>query len=431
MPPRTTYSASQSASHAPLSEAMLGKLAAPKKGELRLYDSKVPGLLLRWRAGASAPRWYLLKRVRERTVQSVLGELSSWPAVSVVNARALATKALADLANGISPSDVRAKTRKDKADKAAMVLPMSEVWKRHKAKLLEGERGAEHIREMQLLAEQSEAAGVEDLRHPGIAAKAEAWLMKQDLAPSTRRRRRGFFKDLGNTAQRWWMLADNPFSALELSTPDAVPDIELFSLAECCDLVSDAGLKHAWGALGAVLLYHGLRLQEGVWMHEERIDADAGVLRVTPPTAAERKLGYRVKRNKAREVPLQEEWLELRKKLPKQKDGYLFPEEFRTLNRKTHWRHFRTWCKSVGIDPGPRSPHTLRHQRATVGLASREGDMRIQLSLGHAGAAMTKHYAQKAMRWTRAVGHWHGVMRFRDPVEVAKLMPIDERAQGH
>jgi integrase len=316
---------------------------------------------------------------------------------------------------------VRATTRKAKADKAAQVLPMSEVWKRHHAMLLERGRGAEHIREIQLLAGQSAEAGVDDLRHPGVAAKAEAWLMKQDLAPSTRRRRRGHFKDLGNTARRWWKLNENPFSALELTKPD-VTDIELFTLPECCALVSDAGLRDLWGHLGALLLYHGLRLQEGVWMHDERVDADAGVLRVTPPTPAEWEMGYRVKRNKAREVPLQDEWLKLRGKLPKQKDGYLFPVEFRTLNRKTHWRRFREWCKSVGVEPGTRHPHTLRHQRATVGLASGEGDMRLQLSLGHAGQSMTVHYAKKAMRWKKALGHWHGVMRFRDPVEVAKIL---------
>jgi integrase len=107
--------------------------------------------------------------------------------------------------------------------------------------------------------------------------------------------------------------------------------------------------------------------------------------------------------------------------LPKQEDGYLFPASFREVNRKTHWTNFRSWCKSVGIDPGTRHPHSLRHMRATVGLASNEGELRLQLSLGHAGAEMTKHYAQQAMRLKKALGHWGGVMRFRDPVEVARL----------
>jgi integrase len=425
-----TPSVSQVVSHREVreTEALIKKLTAPTHGELRLFDKKVPYLLLRWRAKSkptkteTKPRWYICKRIRGRLVQSVLGELSTWPEVSLELARELATAALADLAKGVSPSDVRASARKAKADKAAEVIPMGEVWKRHKAILVERERCPEHIREMQLLAEQSEKAGVDDLRCPDIAARAETWLMKQKLAPSTRRRRRGFFKDMGDTARRWWKLDDNPFSALEVSAPDTVPDIELFSLPQCCALVSDEGLADPWGQMGALLLYHGLRLQEGLWMHDERIDEAAGVLRVTPPTAAERKQGHRVKRNKAREVPLQAEWLELRKRLPKQADGYLFPIEFRKLNRKTHWRYFHAWCKSVGIDAGSRSPHTLRHQRATVGLASNEGELRLQLALGHAGAAMTKHYAQKAMRWKKAIGHWHGVMRFRDPAEFALIL---------
>ena len=434
MQPKTTDSASHGASHGEpdprqksvrvsISEAILGRLTAPTKGELRLYDDRVPGLMLRWRAGAASPRWYLLKRVRDRTVQSVLGELSTWPAVSVVKARALATKALADLASGISPSDTRRANRQAKADKAAQVLPLLDVWARHHAILVARNRCAEYIREFQLLAEQSAAAGVDDLRHPGIAARAEAWLMAQDLAQSTRRRRRGFFKDMGSTAKLWWKLSDNPFSALEMTKP-VVASKELFTLPECVALVSDKGLEHRWGHLGALILYHGLRLLEGVWMHRDRIDPDVGVLYVSPPNAQEHALGYRVKGNKTREVPLQAEWLEIWKRMPAERDGFLFPPEFRTRSRRWHWDRFHGWCRSVGIEPGSKHPHTLRHQRATMGLASGEGELRLQLALGHAGQVMTAHYSQQAMRWRKALGHWRGHLLLRDPVEIAKLVPV-------
>ena len=409
-----------------ITEAMLRKLAAPSKGELRLHDKKVPGLMLRWRAGGTA-RWYLYKRVRDRMVQSALGELSSWPAISVETARESATRALADLGKGIAPSDTRKATRQEKADKAAQVVPLSEVWKLHKKDLLADKRCAEHIREMELLAINAEAAGINDLRHPSVATRAENWLSGLGLAPSTTRRRRGFFKSLGDTAQRWWKLQSNPFAALKLAKAGTLADIELFTMPECFALMSDEGMHHKWGALGAVLLYHGLRLQEGVWLHWDRIDTERELLRITPPTSAEWELGYRVKRNKSREVTLQEECLKIMEALPKQDDGYLFPAEFRTLNRKIHWRNFHAWCKSVGVDPGTKHPHTLRHQRATVGLASNEGEMRLQLSLGHAGAAMTVHYAQQANRLKKALGHWHGVMRFRDPAEISRLTPATKQ----
>ena len=424
MPPKTTNSVAHGVAHGQnhvsLSEAYIGKLAAPTSGELKIYDTKVAGLLLRWRAGGTSPRWYLQKRVRDRVVRSALGELSSWPAVSVVSARTMATHALANLATGVSPSDVRKKARQDKADKEAQVLPMLDVWKRHSAILTERGRTPGHIREIELLATQSAAAGVDDLRHPGVAAKAEDWLMKQDIAPATRRRRRGHFKDLGSTAKIWWKLSENPFAAIEMTKP-IVADVELFTLDECFSLMSDDGLKHVWGPMGALLMYHGFRLLEGLWMHWDRIDPAVGVLRVSPPTSAERKLGYRVKGNKAREIPLQMECLRILENLPRHADGYVFPLEFRQWTRKWHWQRFKDWCRSVGIDPGERHPHTLRHQRATIGLASNEGELRLQLGLGHAGSIMTAHYAKKAMRWKKALGHWQGTMRFRDPVEVARL----------
>jgi len=109
------------------------------------------------------------------------------------------------------------------------------------------------------------------------------------------------------------------------------------------------------------------------------------------------------------------------KGLPKHSDGYLFPLAFRSLHRKRHWHSFHAWVRSVGIDCGTRHPHTLRHQRATAGLASNEGELRLQLGLGHAGAEMTAHYSQKAMRWKKAIGHWRGIMQWRNPVEIAKL----------
>jgi integrase len=408
---------------------MLGKLTAPESGELRLYDTKVPGLLLRWRKGAPSPRWYILKRVRDRTVQSALGELSSWPAVPVVKARELATRALAELASGKSPADIRTEAKQARAAKKTAMVPMLEVWKRHKAILEERGRTDGHIREIQLLAEQSAAAGVDDFRRPDIAARAEKWLMGQDIAQATRRRRRGHFKDLGTTAMRWWGLTVNPFAPLEMTKP-VVADVELFTLPECIALVSDEGLKHEWGMLGALLLYHGLRLREGIWLHRDHIDEVSGVFHVVPPTAKERAAGHAVKRNKTREVPLQEEFAPLLKRLTDQSDGYLFPAEFRIRSRKWHWDRFHGWCRSVGIESGTRHPHTLRHQRATVGLASNEGELRLQLALGHAGAIMTAHYAQKAMRWRKAVGHWRGVIKFRDPAEVAKLVPASGAEQA-
>jgi hypothetical protein len=287
-----------------LTEAMLEKLTAPGKGkEIRLHDKKKPGLMLRWRDGGKK-RWYLFQRVGARMVQQPLGHLNSWPAIPVETAREMATQALAKLGDGISPADEREAARKEKADKAAQVVPLSEVWKLHEKKLNEKKRCAEHIREMALLVTSAAAAGIVDLRHPGIAAKAENWLDSLGLAPSTIRRRRGFFKSLGGTAKKHWpSLASNPFDAWEF-TADTTPPIELFTLPECSALVSDKGIRHPWGPLGAVLLYHGLRLKEGVWLHWDRIDPEVGVLRVTPPTADERKLGHRVKRNKSREVPL-------------------------------------------------------------------------------------------------------------------------------
>lgn len=427
-------SASHSASHGALdsekgplrlalTEARLKLLEPPASGELRVYDTKQPGLLLRWRAGGKA-RWYISKRVRDRMVNSSLGELSSWPDVSVESARSAAVSALNDLGRGESPADTRKKVRAVRAAEAGKVLRTSDVLKRHLQSMADKARTVEHIADFTNVVGGAIAAGIVDLLDPKAAAKAADWLDGRDLSPATKKRNRGHLRALGRTATRWWpsMMTRNPFEPLEAGPPP-LEEPPVFSPVECMKLVTDKALSHPWGHIGALLLYGGLRLSEGLWMHWERVDINGGFMSVTPPRPEERANGYKVKRNKPRTVPIHPELANVLRALRKAepKAGYLFDEALRHKHRAEHRRYFHAWVKAQGFDYGERHPHSLRHSRAYLGLAAGENDLTLQLALGHSGAAMTSWYAQQAMRYKMKLKGWGGVLKLRDPAEVKRL----------
>jgi integrase len=401
-------------------EALLRRLSAPAEGESRWYDTKQPGLLLRWRARAAHPRWYVFARVNGKQVQCPLGDISAWPMVSVEVAREAGKRAIARLVDGVSPADDRRTRKQERAQAEAMRIPVADVLDRHLAELTSKRRAACHRVEIARVIRAGIAAGITDFAHPDLVGKVESHVAGLGLAYSTARRYLGHFKDLAQTAADWRDLPASPLRKLKLPAQQAEA-ASLFSLPECFALCDDKALEHRWGIPGAILLYHGFRLGEMIWLHWDRIDIDAGIIRIAAPTDAERAQGYFVKRDKSREVPLQEECIPLLNRLPKHDDGYLFPEDFRTLHRASHLRMFHAWCKAAGVDSTNKSPHTLRHQRATTGLAANEGELRLRLAMGHAGDAMTLHYSQQAMRWKKTLGKWQGIMHWRDPEERARI----------
>lgn len=395
-----------------LSEAYLKKRTAPTSGEVRIYDSETPGLLLRWRA-AGAPRWYLLRRVGTRTVQDRLGEINRWPDITVETARKLAVAARQDLASGITPSEKRKSAHDAKEKEKKRSVPIALAITTHLARLTTRGVGVEHHDDSKRTCEGfQKATGIDDLLDPQCAVQAEKWISGLKLSDSSKKRHRANLRSLGATALRWWpeLMTRNPFAALEAGpVPLVVP--EIFTVVECMLLVSERALAHQWGRCGAMLLYTGMRLQEGVHAHWSRIDLSENqrLIYVVPPTAAERAEGARVKRNRGRAVPIQPELGEILARTPEaERNGYLMPDTLRLRSRAEHRRQFLSWCKLAGVTVGDRHPHSLRHTRACMGLAAGENDLTLRLTLGHSNEAMSAWYAQSAMRMKAQVGHWNG-----------------------
>ena len=72
-----------------LTEARIGSAIklAPKSEDVRLYDSKVSGLLL-WRRPKGKPRWYVFLRAGGKMRRVPVGELNTWPSVTLDQAPA-------------------------------------------------------------------------------------------------------------------------------------------------------------------------------------------------------------------------------------------------------------------------------------------------------------------------------------------------------
>jgi hypothetical protein len=221
-----------------ITEALLRRMTAPETGELRLIDTRVPGLLLRWRAGGVHPRWYIRVRLPGRQVQTPLGELSTWPLVPVEAARDAARKAIAKMVEGITPADDRSARRQARAKKDAERIPVVDVLDRHLADLTARRRAECHTVEIKRVVSAGIKAGITDFMHPDLVGKVERHVASLGLAYSTARRYLGHFKDLAQTATDWRDLPASPLRKLKLPEQRADAAV-LFSLEDCFKLCDD------------------------------------------------------------------------------------------------------------------------------------------------------------------------------------------------
>ena len=420
--PNATKSASQGASHeggrVAMSEAKLKRLKAPKTGELRLYDSEVPSLMLRWRANGSA-RWYLLRRVGSKTVQQPIGDINDWPTVTVETARKVAQKALQELAQGVTPSEGRATKAKAAQLAKGGVVPILDVLAKHIEKREEKERCEHHVRELKRVIQAAHAAGMKDLAQEGIAGKADTWLNGLKVAPTTRNRYRRHLIAVGKTAVRWYpagVLPREPFLALS-GEGAPLPPPPVFELGECISLVSDRAIQQD-GLLWAFLLLTGCRAREATFAKWDRIDLVRKTFVIIPPNEEERAAGAAVKRNKSRTAELGAELVEILK--PLQGVGYIFADKFR-CDSGDLMRKFRRHLVAIGIPLAGRRIHSLRHNHACLSIAAGVDSLRTRLAMGHAGPEMAAHYGSQAMRWRGMLSPWNGELKLRDPVEVARI----------
>lgn len=122
--------------------------------------------------------------------------------------------------------------------------------------------------------------------------------------------------------------------------------------------------------------------------------------------------GHRLKRDKERLVPLQARLAEILGPVGSGRVAPL-PGAHSTVQMG---RHFRTFLRHCGIDPGKRTPHSCRHTYGAMMTATGCPDTLLKAYMGHESVATTADYARAAPLHVEAVKGWGmGVLLPTDP----------------
>jgi integrase len=112
--------------------------------------------------------------------------------------------------------------------------------------------------------------------------------------------------------------------------------------------------------------------------------------------------GHRLKRGKERLVPLQGRLAEI---LGPPGAGTVAPLPG-ARSTVQMGRHFRTFLRHCGIEPGDRTPHSCRHTYGAMMIATGAPSILVQAYMGHKAMATTSDYAQAAPLHVEAVKGW-------------------------
>jgi integrase len=274
-----------------------------------------------------------------------------------------------------------------------------------------------HRKEVKRVLEQL-AKAVPNLQHATAAVELERWLNEatKDNSRATRNRWLVTVRGLCRWAMRRRRLERDPTEMLEkASVPEYLrPQFTVDELRRCLAQThfkcprGDEPKEDPYHLLFAVLLYTGLRFQEAAHLRWQDVDWSGRVLLVQ--LAA----GARVKRQRERLVPLQDELaaiLEPRKK----PSGHLF--RGKTWNPT---RGFQAFLGRAGVAVDGRSPHSLRHTFAGIMTATGLPGPLLSAYLGHTSAATTMEYTKLAARYVSAVSGWpRGIIALRMGAPVA------------
>lgn len=410
-----------------LTEAIIRKaVEADVATEVRLYDAKVPGLIL-WRRPNGKARWYLFRRVSGKMKRMPVGDGSTTDSINLETARELGRTLIGRLAAGDDVTAERqAKRAKINDDRNGGKAPLVDALTIHLKTLADRGRDGGHVAELKRVVTAAIAAGAVDLANPQAVVKAQKWLASLDVSEPTRHRYRVHLCAVSKTALKNWpadILPRDPFLAL---TGEGVtlPPPPVFDPVEAITLVSDAALALPGGRLWAFLLLTGCRFKEATWARWDRINLGRATFDVVPPDAAEYAAGSRVKRMKPRTVALPAELVALLTTWNQEANPsapFLFAAEWRTRPHVYNTFSFRNHLKTLQIHLNDRKIHSLRHTRQTIGIACGEDSLRLRLSMGHAGEDMGAHYGRLAMRWRGLLGDWNGELKLRDPAEVERI----------
>jgi integrase len=257
------------------------------------------------------------------------------------------------------------------------------------------------------------AAAVPDLHAPGARKRLREWLdsLKNQrtgklISPATRNKFLVMIRALCQWAVKQQRLSSDLTEGIEAARLDdrLKPQFTIPELRTCLQRRTfKAGRKPRKGKappddlyylLFAVLCYAGLRYQEACFLRWEDIDFSAGIILVRLDS------GAAIKRNRERIVPLQAELRTLLEPHQK-KNGHLFAGW-----RSNPRRDFRAFCERAGVDPGKRTPHSLRHSYAGLMTATGVPGPLLGAYLGHTNAATTMIYTKLAARYAQVVGDW-------------------------
>jgi integrase/recombinase XerD len=188
---------------------------------------------------------------------------------------------------------------------------------------------------------------------------------------------------------------ENP--KLGFALPKTLTEAEVEALLSAPDAEDPLGLRDR--AMLELLYASGLRVSEIVGLPRDRVDLDAGILRVTGKGGRERLVPFGSKAA---------EWLRrylsrARGELDRNRSPHLFLSARGTaMTRQRFWQLVEKYGRAAGIRTRL-TPHRLRHSFATH-LLEHGADLRaLQMMLGHADIATTQIYTQVSRSRLRRV----------------------------
>lgn len=203
------------------------------------------------------------------------------------------------------------------------------------------------------------------------------FLLREDLAEATRKRRAGFAKQFMNAAIKRGYLESNPFASLK--SGHVVNEArQQFIERDDIDKVMQACTDDEFRLIVALSRYGGLRCpSETLALRWEDIDFEAGTMLVREGKTSERM------------VPL---FADLRPYLEAcRKDSGFVIETYRTVESNLRTR-LRRAIKRAGLTPWPKTFHNLRASRETELLF--EFPMHVVVKwIGNSQPVAIKHYA--------------------------------------
>lgn len=246
-------------------------------------------------------------------------------------------------------------------------------------------RSAGHLNDMRHVLDQF-AAKVSDLSHPRVATITEEWLSGlSDLSPATRNRYLVTCKTLCRWAVKRGRLTRDPLGVVEREQVPARLKAQ-FTIDELRRLVGRAG-DH-YHPMFILMLYTGLRIDEAAHLRWQDVDLDGRTILVTWDS------GANVKRDKEREVRVQSE---LAAFLAAIRPPYAVGAIFGHVGAHRGLR-FSRYLKRCGIEPGRRTPHSLRHCYAGLMTATGINSGILRQGMGHTADSTTAGYAKSASK---------------------------------